>query len=502
MKERERRRELTRILTDLAEELDVPSSRYGEAKNRYEAVGQWLNEGDSDLAQYSPTIYPQGSFALGTVVKPMGEEDYDVDVVCLLELETADVTQQELKSMVGERLRAHKTYAQMLDPKEGSRRCWTLKYADASRFHLDILPAIPDDPRWLVAIGVPEVLAEHAICITDRETWDTDVTWPKSNPQGYIEWFKQRMRILLERGRRIAAIETRADVQDIPDYMVRTPLQRVIQILKRHRDVRYNGDDDKPISIIITTLAARAYDNEDDLLEALLNIVPGMRNTIGNRNGVWWVENPVNPQENFADKWNETPRKRETFFEWLDTVEREHNDLLSDSGFTALGQRIAESYGERDASVVLQKYTKRAGTIVSVSRNTALSKFNVSYRQKPLWPVAQRYYVSISVQAARKGFRTINFASGSCAIPKYYSLRFQAKTDVPRPFQAHWQVVNTGDEACRQNDLRGGFYQGEENDALVRKERTRYTGMHWIECFIVKDDRCVARSGEFVVNIE
>ena len=49
----------------------------------------------------------------------------------------------------------------------------------------------------------------------------------------------------------------RAD--DIPDALVRTPLQRAIQIMKRHRDVRFNAHRDQkhnPISMIITALAA------------------------------------------------------------------------------------------------------------------------------------------------------------------------------------------------------------------------------------------------------
>ncbi|WP_197996831.1 nucleotide-binding domain-containing protein, partial [Gimesia chilikensis] len=31
---------------------------------------------------------------------------------------------------------------------------------------------------------------------------------------------------------------------------------------------------------------------------------------------------------------------------------------------------------------------------------------------------------------------------------------------------------------------------------------TKFPGMHWVECFVVKNGVCVARSGEFVVNIE
>ena len=64
------RKRLHRILTDLAEELDVPPSKYREAKKRYDAVGTWLDADDSELACYEPSIYPQGSFALGTAVKP------------------------------------------------------------------------------------------------------------------------------------------------------------------------------------------------------------------------------------------------------------------------------------------------------------------------------------------------------------------------------------------------------------------------------------------------
>lgn len=37
---------------------------------------------------------------------------------------------------------------------------------------------------------------------------------------------------------------------------------------------------------------------------------------------------------------------------------------------------------------------------------------------------------------------------------------------------------------------------------LIRKEVTGYTGSHWVECFIVTNDVCVARSGIFKVNIQ
>lgn len=362
MNEQEKRKRLNRIFRDLSDEIDVPPSKYREAKEHYDAVGAWLGDDDSDLAPYDPTIYPQGSFAFGTAVRPLGDDEYDVDAVCLLQLLPHQVTQQQLKALVGDRLKHPRSrYKDKIDPPEGGRRCWTIQYADASKFHLDVLPAIPDDYGWLTALGVPEEWAQNAIRLTDRKTWNRDTDWPRSNPKGYVAWFKDRMRVRLDEAKRALAMEKRAEVETIEDFDVRTPLQRLIQILKRHRDVRYNGDDDKPISIIITTLAAQAYDNEADLADAILNVVPRMRQSIEQRNGVWWVPNPVNPQENFADKWAETPSKAEVFFNWLEAVEQEHQNLLGDDGWSGVGDYLGEAFGHRDANAAIEKYAAREG---------------------------------------------------------------------------------------------------------------------------------------------
>ena len=519
------RQHLNKILQDLAEEIDLPPSKYREAKEHYEAVGEWLGEDDSDLALYDPVIHPHGSIALGTAIRPQGDEDYDVDAVCLLQLNKDEVAQQRLKKMIGDRLKhPHSRYKDMIDPPDGSRRCWTIKYADSSKFHLDVLPAIPDDYAWIVSLGVPEEWAKEAIRITDWHTPEYEFGWPamipgtfdptRSNPRGYTEWFKDRMRVRFEERRKaLAAMEKYAEVEDIEDYEVRTPLQRVIQLLKRHRDERYNGDDDKPISIIITTLAALAYHNEDDLIDTMLNVVPRMRNAIENREGFWWVPNPVNPQENFADKWVEHPRKQQVFFEWLDAVEREHRYLLTDHGFEKIGQYLSDSYGQRETSEVMAKFASRQveednsnlDTSSAFSRksgmaqavSSTLSRFDVPHREQPTWPVQIGYRATINGRATRQGYRTLTSTNGFKRIGKHYSLQFEAATNVPRPYNVYWQVVNTGEEAERVGQVRGNITLGGKGHI----ERTEYTGFHWIECFIVKDGKLVARSGEFVVKI-
>jgi hypothetical protein len=132
----------------------------------------------------------------------------------------------------------------------------------------------------------------------------------------------------------------------------------------------------------------------------------------------------------------------------------------------------------------------------------------VPHRQPPKWSEFQKGWVNITAQAYRNGFRPWPIQNNSTPLSKYCSLRFEAETDILRPYRVYWQVVNTGYEAQIANSLRGEFYDGEVSEGilvkggLIRKESTLYTGLHWVECFIVKDSICVARSGEFIVNIK
>jgi Cyclic GMP-AMP synthase DncV-like, nucleotidyltransferase domain len=95
------------LLEDLADSLEIPPSRYEAAERSYKSVGQWLDRPDSLFVDVEATIYAQGSFRLGTVIRPLnGEEDYDLDVACELSYSKRHLTQQQLKSMLGIELRA------------------------------------------------------------------------------------------------------------------------------------------------------------------------------------------------------------------------------------------------------------------------------------------------------------------------------------------------------------------------------------------------------------
>lgn len=352
----DRKIQFSEILTYLADALDISEPQYKDAVEKYKAVGRWLGKEDSPLAIFRPDIYPQGSFNLGTVVKPITHEDeYDIDLVCQLDIGKEQTTQQQHKQMVGDRLRANKIYAGILD-KEG-RRCWTLHYSENTKFHMDILPAIPDDFEWLLQLGVPYALAKHAICVTDNVRWHLDPEWPRSNPKGCAAWFKERMKVVFQAKLKFMAEQLRANIEDVPQYKVRTPLQRAIQILKRHRDIMFeNEQDGKPISIIITTLAGHAYNNEEDLYDALMSIVRGMPDHIESRDGIYWVPNPVAPGENFADKWEEHPGRAVKFKKWLAQVEKDIAGAFDKQGLQEIVGAMKPSFGERSLNQAMVAY--------------------------------------------------------------------------------------------------------------------------------------------------
>ena len=112
----------------LAKELDVPESRYEEAIARYKSVGTFLNRDQSALARLEPDVYPQGSFRLGTAIKPIhASEEYDIDLVCEMQASKYSFTQEQLKKLVGKELKLYAEQNGMNSAPEDKRRCWTLE---------------------------------------------------------------------------------------------------------------------------------------------------------------------------------------------------------------------------------------------------------------------------------------------------------------------------------------------------------------------------------------
>lgn len=487
----------------LVEAIQVSDAKYEEARRTYVSICEWLARDNSTLAKDTPETYLQGSFRLGTAIKPTTDEDqYDLDIVCTLQKSKSSLSQAQLKIEVGVEVKSY-AEAHQLRPPVDARRCWTLEYSDERQFHVDILPSLPDETglrESLQAYGRDETASTGAIAITDKLNANFHVVndrWLHSNPKGYANWFETRSGLVFRQRREAIALRESRNADDVPAYRVRSPLQRAIQVLKYHRDVMFSEDgEDKPISIIITTLAAKAYAQEQTPSQALFGILSRMHEGIEAEHAIDWVRNPSNPLENFADKWVEHPQRRDNFYKWLDQARKDFRAVVDAANDDEANRVISEAFGD-EALARVPRDSKLARL------REKLIRLNTNHRQQPPWAGIANDTVTIyRATKAHRGFRTVPFSSDGAPIPKGATLLFHARTDVPMPYEVYWQVVNTGVEATNDNGLRGGFDVGSiHSGKLIRKETTKYSGSHTIECFIVKNDRLVARSGRFIVNI-
>lgn len=71
------------------------------------------------------------------------------------------------------------------------------------------------------------------------------------------------------------------------------------------------------------------------------------------------------------------------------------------------------------------------------------------------------------------------------------SLTFQIEyCDVPTPYSIYWKVRNVGAVAESKDMIRGQIIK---TDSRTHGERTSFQGPHFVECYIIKDNVCVAR---------
>jgi hypothetical protein len=358
------------VIDNMVKLLEIPDSAYDKVRKRYEDLGEWFDRDESTVSGNNPHIFPHGSFRLGTAIRPLDEnEEYDLDLACKLQegISKDSHTQKALKNLIGIELEAYRKARGIQSELEPKHRCWRLPYQDELRFHMDVVPCIPaDEKRRNVVLesirntGLDEFVAGSAsqttISITDdrHEGYEHICdAWNISNPEGYTKWFEYQMnpqqtRILLEK----------AQVDDVPLFKKKTPLQRVIQILKRHRD-NWSKDnpDSKPISIIITTLAARAYNGETDIVTALGNVLEKMGGLV--RPTKPRVPNPVDPEEDFADRWYRHDclhlRLEDNFNAWLLQARTDFQHLTSTTDTEFLCEHIEEKFSLRVNEAELKK---------------------------------------------------------------------------------------------------------------------------------------------------
>jgi hypothetical protein len=325
---------LDALLEQVCVALQITDTQYNRAKQSYEAIGDWLAAPESPLSALRPTIYPQGSAATQTTVRPRSHEEYDLDLVCQVHAAVADP--MRLYDMVYARLDAHSTYAPLLEKKN---RCIRVDYK--GNFHLDILPARPD----------PRGSQEWCVLVPDRGL----AGWKESNPLGYARWFSEQARRVTSRVRASTMpLPLNDEAHELP------PLNRAVQLLKRRRDMVFEGHDHAPRSIVLATLSGEHYGGEISLVETLDRGLTRIEELARRTQGILEVHNPTNHAENFSEAWDEVSYAK--FLRFVRTFRVELAELTTVTGLPALTDRLSTLFGAPIATKAVEAYTRSLET--------------------------------------------------------------------------------------------------------------------------------------------
>lgn len=246
----------------LSNEVNLNDSRLQTLNNRFKAVKMYLND---HLGAYEKTEQ-QGSFGLQTIIKPVGNREYDADALVFMTYDD-DKEPRAYLNDVYQCLQGNQNYA---DKAHRRTRCVYIDYA--GDFHLDLVPCTT---RW----NCETQKEERVICNNEENSFEvTDGT-------GYRDWFNEKTKI------------------------TDGNLKRVTQLLKFLRDHKGNFSVK---SILLTTLIGSHVCASDEGGEDFKD-VPTSLKTVSNRindflqanDSMPEIRNPELKDESFTRHWGD-----------------------------------------------------------------------------------------------------------------------------------------------------------------------------------------------------
>ncbi len=434
----------------LTETVNLNQSRIDLLDSRVTAVGNFL-QGSNGFGEAAEDLIAQGSYAQKTIIKPVGNHEFDADVLLLM-------TEQdgwEPKAYVGQlysKLKASSSYGSIVSRQS---RCVLINYAND--FHMDVVPyLVRDDGHW----------------ITNRTTNELENT----NPEGFNEWLDGRDRIASRR------------------------LVDVIRLMKYLRDFKQRFS---VRSVVLSFLLAEQVSEfrkvldsgcYNDLPTAFVTLIKDLDAWLQARPTLPVLTDPSCPSQNFHDRWTDAEYRtfRDRIHYYAGKAETAYN-LPATDGVEASLKAWQEIFGTGfckppekkavEASVALTRASDHEQDLEADLRIpidlTAGDKVRIHGRVRKQ-PRMDTYDLAKRGNRVAKN-RTIAFSLPACT--------------VPAPYDIYWKVKNYGAEAERADCLRGQITRGTD----YQSEPTAYRGNHYVEVYIVKNGRCVAMDHHRVV---
>lgn len=317
------------LLARIAQELQLNRDRIERMETAYKAVSEVLKADEVFFNDLKIEVYAQGSKRIGTTVRPINGADFDLDIVLHIYDPYYNHTPSEIYDSLVRVLSNNDTYKPMLEIK---KRCVRINYK--SDFHMDILPACMPNQFEMQAIKIPEKGFKY---------------WTSGNPKGFADWFMK----IAQSGKESvlkrfsdSLIKAEVETEDLPrELYTKTPLQRAVQLIKRYRDIYFEGKEYSVSSIVLTTLCAKYYKGEESIYETIDNILSQVKinyNNAMNDGRRFKVLNPVNLEEDFTDLW--TDGHYRSFYGFIEDLYSKWESLKKP--FESSGKDYIKLFGE------------------------------------------------------------------------------------------------------------------------------------------------------------
>lgn len=465
----------------LRETVNLDQDRVSSLETSIGAIETFLEN-----SSWSPSIrgfHSQGSWAHGTIIKPVDKGEFDADL--LAEVEPVDGW--TARDYINELKAAFKKSSRYKLKVRAYSHCVTITYAKEKK--IDVAPLIADR----------QYKGQLEVCNRTADEFEP------SEPMQYTEWLVQQNAL-----------------------SGRNSFRKVTRLLKYLRDIKIRFVCP---SVLLTTLLANTI-YESDKNSMSFGSVPRTLQSLVGRLDDWLqlhrnkpiVPNPFLATEDFAAAW--TDAQYESFRTsihryrgWIDDAIRATSKEDSVIAWRKL-------FGEEFAPNVVLKSAVSEGRFalahpfedqrglsgrlidaIKVFGRAAIPKtyLHLPHMQDPTWREADDEEVEVIVTATVGGgaqhMKSRSIASGQLvnAGPSIY---LEAMTPsgaaLSTNYKVEWRITNAPGSPWP----RGGFYPG--NSTHQRVETLSYRGVHIAEAFVLRarDGALVGASDPFFVAIE
>lgn len=421
---------------------------YSKASLNINRLKEGLGEYNAEYSTSYSVVetYVQGSVAMSTVVQNE-QNDYDIDVAVVFDKSTLGaLSARAVRNMVADALK-RKTKQFNTEP-EVKTSCVRVQYADG--YHIDFAVYRRERNSWTGGYGY-----EHA-----------GSDWTERELRGLTDWFK-----------------TQNDKSG-------GKLRKVVRLSKMFCKSRCSWKN-MPSGLLQTVICSEKLQSSYERIDEFFYYT--MREIVNRLELDTIVSAPVDngrsltPRDSDIKKMINWRNRLKSKLEDLDVLFK--NDCSEEDALQVWYGFFNHDYWNAQ-SVETSGYPFPSVQNVSVQSFTDTEQFI-----EDLFQVNLCHTVNVSCMVSKDGWRSRPIRDFLSMQQKFLPHNFRIKcsvvsTTVPSPYEVYWKVKNVGSEAERRNQIRGQIV----NNGSSIIENSNFAGNHYIECYIIKNGICMAKT--------